>query len=281
MGSWVLPITLSALCVVKFSIFTGKMAIKKLIALCLVFAVTFVHALPEAAPEAEAEAEADADAWYGYYGGPGGFGYGHGYGYGHGLGYGGYRPFGYGHHYHHRRPYHYKPRPVAEVNHLAPIRAPIAKTYGYRTLPEASVAPAPAPEPAYLRHPEPIEVPEPEPVVAPRPEPEVRSAPSVPVHPVFLSPEERSLYAAFMPVPAVPEGHIVSAPAFMTAPTLPPAPISRAAEIVPVFDNDVVPAPEEEPTEQMKENMAALQSIFKMLKSFPAVPEDHFLQNGV
>ena len=38
---------------------------------------------------------------------------------------------------------------------------------------------------------------------------------------------------------------------------------------------------QEEPTEQMKENMAALQSIFKMLKSFPAVPEDHFLQNGV
>ena len=38
---------------------------------------------------------------------------------------------------------------------------------------------------------------------------------------------------------------------------------------------------QEEPTEQMKENMKALQSIFKMLKSFPAVPEDHFLQNGV
>ena len=38
---------------------------------------------------------------------------------------------------------------------------------------------------------------------------------------------------------------------------------------------------QEEPTEQMKENMKALKSIFKMLKSFPAVPEDHFLQNGV
>ena len=32
----------------------------------------------------------------------------------------------------------------------------------------------------------------------------------------------------------------------------------------------------------MKEDMvAALKSIFKMLKSFPAVPEDHFLENGV
>merc|ERR1711935_929968 len=149
MGSWVLPITLSALCVVKFSIFTGKMAIKQLIALCLVFAVTYVHALPEAAPEAEAEAEAeadaDADAWYGYYGG-----YGHGHGYGHGYG---------GHHqYHHRRPNHiYKPRPVAEINHLAPIAktygaelnhlAPIHKTYGYRTLPEVQTAPV-APVPA-------------------------------------------------------------------------------------------------------------------------------------
>ena len=38
---------------------------------------------------------------------------------------------------------------------------------------------------------------------------------------------------------------------------------------------------QEEPTDTMKENMAALQSIFKMLKSFPAVPEDHFLENGV
>ena len=96
-----------------------------------------------------------------------------------------------------------------------------------------------------LPEPEPYVVSEPELFVsAPEPEPEVRSAPSVPVHPVFLSPEERSLYAAFMPVPAVPEGHIVSAPAFMAAPTLPPAPISRAAEIVPVFDNDVAPVPE-------------------------------------
>merc|ERR1711981_1002674 len=145
MGSWVLPITLSALCVVKFSILTGKMAIKQLIALCLVFfAVVFVHALPEAAPEAEAEAEADADAdaWYGYYGGYGGYGRG----YGHRFGYGGYRPYGYGYHHHHpyRRPYFYKPRPVAEVTH-----APIVKTYGYRSFPEvqpAPVAPAPAPE---------------------------------------------------------------------------------------------------------------------------------------
>ena len=137
-------------------------------------------------------------------------------------------------------------RPVPEVvNHVAPI----AKTYGYRTLPEVVSAPvvappAPAPEPSYVRHqdpivvpePEPYVIPEPEPVVAPEPEPEVRSSP-VPVHPVFLTPEESAAYAAFMPVPAVPEGHFgtFSAPPVMIA----PAPISRASQIVPVFDNEV------------------------------------------
>merc|ERR1712127_527413 len=105
MGSWVLPVTASTLCVVKsFYIIKGKMAIKRyLIALCLVFAIVYVNATPEPVAEAEAEADADADAYYGYYGGFGGFG---GYG-----GYGGYRkPYAYGYQTHHRTPYFYKPR---------------------------------------------------------------------------------------------------------------------------------------------------------------------------
>jgi len=243
------------------------MAIKQLIALCLVYAIVFVNASPEA--EAEAEADADADAYYGYYGG-----FGH---FGHRFGYGGYRPYGYGHHgYHHRRPYFYKPRPIAEYNHIP------YKTYNYRTLPEP-VAPAIAPEPAYVRHEDPIVVPEPEPVVKSAPAPA-----AVPVHPVLQ--QERAAYAAFMPVPAVPEDHFAPAVNYMAAPTLPPAPapvvqdFSRADGIVPVFNNAI---PEEksampsDPTLMKVEDMKALQSIFKMLKSFPAVPEDHFLNNGV
>jgi len=152
---------------------------------------------------------------------------------------------------------------VAEYNHV-----PKVKTYGYRTLPAPAYAPEPAPEPAYVYQEEPIVVPEPEPVVrsapvrsapAPfvpyQPEPEpapaavVKSAPlpvpaPVPVHPVFH--QERAAYAAFMPVPAVPEDHF-SAVNYMAGPTLPPAlapappvqPISRAAEIVPVFNNEI------------------------------------------
>ena len=156
-------------------------------------------------------------------------------------------------------------RPVAEYNHV-----PKVKTYGYRTLPAPAYAPEPAPEPAYVYQEEPIVVPEPEPVVrsapvrsapapAPfvpyQPEPEpapaavVKSAPlpvpaPVPVHPVFH--QERAAYAAFMPVPAVPEDHF-SAVNYMAGPTLPPAlapappaqAISRAAEIVPVFNNEI------------------------------------------
>ena len=122
---------------------------------------------------------------------------------------------------------------------------------------------------------EPIVVPEPEPVVrsapvrsapapAPfvpyQPEPEppaavVKSAP-VPVHPVFH--QERAAYAAFMPVPAVPEDHF-SAVNYMAGPTLPPAlapapPVqatSRAAEIVPVFNNEI---PQVRPKHRLEHN---------------------------
>ena len=162
-------------------------------------------------------------------------------------------------------------RPVAEYNHVAPVAV---KTYGYRTLPAPAYAPEPAPEPAYVYQEEPIVVPEPEPVVrsapvrsapapfvpyqpepAPfvpyQPEPEppaavVRSAP-LPVHPVFH--QERAAYAAFMPVPAVPEDQFnqYQAVNYMAGPTLPPAlapappaqAFSRAAEIVPVFNNEI------------------------------------------
>ena len=36
-----------------------------------------------------------------------------------------------------------------------------------------------------------------------------------------------------------------------------------------------------DPTLENDGNVAALNSIFKVLKSFPAVPEDHFVDNGV
>ena len=165
-------------------------------------------------------------------------------------------------------------RPVAEYNHVAPVAV---KTYGYRTLPAPAYAPEPAPEPAYVYQEEPIVVPEPEPVVrsapvrsapapAPfvpyQPEPEppvaaVRSAPApLPVHPVFH--QERAAYAAFMPVPAVPEDHF-SAVNYMAGPTLPPAlapappvqAISRAAEIVPVFNNEI---PQVRPKHRLEHN---------------------------
>ena len=161
-------------------------------------------------------------------------------------------------------------RPVAEYNHVAPVAV---KTYGYRTLPAPAYAPEPAPEPAYVYQEEPIVVSEPEPVVrsapvrsapAPfvpyQPEPEppaavVKSAP-VPVHPVFH--QERAAYAAFMPVPAVPEDHF-SAVNYMAGPTLPPAlapapPVqatSRAAEIVPVFNNEI---PQVRPKHRLEHN---------------------------
>ena len=165
-------------------------------------------------------------------------------------------------------------RPVAEYNHV-----PIVKTYGYRTLPAPAYAPEPAPEPAYVYQEEPIVVPEPEPVVrsapvrsapAPfvpyQPEPEpapaavVKSAPlpvpaPVPVHPVFH--QERAAYAAFMPVPAVPEDHF-SAVNYMAGPTLPPAlapapPVQapRAADIVPIFNNEI---PQVRPKHRLEHN---------------------------
>merc|ERR1711935_252200 len=116
---------------------------------------------------------------------------------------------------------------------------------GYRTLPASAYAPEPAPEPAYVYQAETA------PFVPYQPEPEppaavVRSAP-LPVHPVFH--QERAAYAAFMPVPAVPEDQFnqYQAVNYMAGPTLPPAlapappaqAFSRAAEIVPVFNNEI------------------------------------------
>jgi len=335
------------------------MAIKQLIALCLVFAVAFVSA----SPVAEADAEASADAYHGYFGG-----YGHRFG--------GYQHYGYGYQ---KRPFFYKPRIVTS--------APVIKKYTYRVLPEiedAPVGPYAAPEelfvvsepepvvrqaePIFLPEPEPlvelfvvpepeellyqaepvlvsepepllrlqklivvpepeilhrqeelILVPEPEPLVSQEdqilvvPEPVMRQAelevvpelePLVPQadlivisepdlvvksNPVPVLQEAKSTFT-FKPVAAVPEDHISAPVDRMVAPILPPAPIERTEEIVPVFENDIDvigPAPEEQPVETTdptleKEDMfAALNSIFKMLKSFPAVPEDHFLKNGV
>jgi len=268
------------------------MAIKHLIALCLVFAIVFVNATPEAVaePEAEAEADADADAWYGYYRGYGGYGYGHRYGFG------GYRPYGYGYHYQ-RRPYHYKPRPVLEVS--TPPK--IINRYGYRLLPEAPApapvvapAPSPAPAPAFVRQEEPIVVTPEEPVQI-----ELMKSSVLPLHPVIKDHQDH--YAALGAVPAVPEDHFGALP-YMAAPTLPPAVVpapvapaapvatpTRAADIVPVFNNEIdafAAVPEEEPAVptdpkmKLAEKQAALQSILKMLKSFPAVPEDHLLNNN-
>ena len=53
----------------------------------------------------------------------------------------------------------------------------------------------------------------------------------------------KDAYAAFKPVPAVPEDHVYSAVDFMAAPTpAPPAVFSRAQEIIPIVeeDNDII-----------------------------------------
>jgi len=183
------------------------MAIKCLIALCLVLGASLIRA--------EADADADADAYYGPYGY-----YGHHRGY-YGLRhhYGGYRPYGYGYkrygynHGYWKRPYHYyKPRPVvkpipapAPVEPLPapvePVPAPIA---------EVKVAPAPAPAP--------------EPVPEPAPVPVVKMN-----HDHYYA---EHVLRPFNVVPAVPKEHSVaySALPMMSAPPPAPAPEVYEAE---------------------------------------------------
>jgi len=145
------------------------------------------------------------------------------------------------------------------------------------------------PEPV-IHQVEPEVVPESEPLV-PQADLIVISEPDLVVksNPVPVLQEAKSTFT-FKPVAAVPEDHISAPVDRMVAPILPPAPIERTEEIVPVFENDIDvigPAPEEQfvvttdPTLEKEDMVAALNSIFKMLKSFPAVPEDHFLKNGV
>jgi len=193
------------------------MAIKSLIALCLVLGALLVHADPEA--------DADADAYYGHHGGYGGY-YHHPRGYyGHRRYYGGYH--GYGGYGGYKRRYHgywkrptynhfYKPRPVVNpVPVSAPAPAPI----------EIKAAPAPAPAPS------------------PAPVPVVKMEPFHYEEPVLNG---------FNVLPAVPEEHSVaySALPMMSAPPPPPKPaevvyqqepeVSHVAPAVGVPSNEVV-----------------------------------------
>ena len=68
----------------------------------------------------------------------------------------------------------------------------------------------------------------------------------VSVNSVKIHNNEKDAYAAFKPVPAVPEDHVYSAVDFMAAPTpappaqgARPAVFSRAQEIVPIIDEDI------------------------------------------
>ena len=47
-----------------------------------------------------------------------------------------------------------------------------------------------------------------------------------------------------------------------------------------IFSYQEEPAVPTDPKMKLAEKQAALQSILKMLKSFPAVPEDHLLNNN-
>jgi len=103
------------------------------------------------------------------------------------------------------------------------------------------------PEPV-IHQVEPEVVPESEPLV-PQADLIVISEPDLVVksNPVPVLQEAKSTFT-FKPVAAVPEDHISAPVDRMVAPILPPAPIERTEEIVPVFENDIDvigPAPEE------------------------------------
>merc|ERR1712226_753293 len=128
MGSRVLPILVLTSIYLFFSVKKlGKMAIKQLIALCLLLGHTCAESKPEP------EAEPDADPYFGFYGGH------HPYHYNH------YRPRPYYHHPPvHHRPYHY--RPVYKKPAYIPYKP---KKYSYKPLgPVLKKAPAFAPAPA-------------------------------------------------------------------------------------------------------------------------------------
>jgi hypothetical protein len=106
------------------------------------------------------------------------------------------------------------------------------------TIPET---PPPAPEPSFILQEVLLEVPEAKPKF-------LKSSAVVSVNSVKIqNKNEKDAYAAFKPVPAVPEDHVYSAVDFMTAPTpappagppAPPAVFSRAQEMVPIFDEDI------------------------------------------
>ena len=80
------------------------------------------------------------------------------------------------------------------------------------TIPET---PPPAPEPSFILQEVLLEVPEAKPEI-------VKSSAVVSVNSVKIHNNEKDAYAAFKPVPAVPEDHVYSAVDFMAAPT--PAP---------------------------------------------------------
>jgi len=190
------------------------MAIKILIALCLVLGASLVHAEPEA----------DADAYYGHH-----------RGYYHNRGYYGHRYYGgYHHRRHHHRPYgYYKPRYHGYWNR---------PTYNYRHYQPAPIAPSPAPVHAPIEvkaAPAAVSVPHPAPPVEVQTAPVAAPAPVAKVEPLHY--EERVLNA-FNVVPAVPEEHSVaySALPMMAAPPPPPA---EVYEQDPLPEVHVAPAP--------------------------------------
>jgi len=152
------------------------MAIKHLIALCLLFAIS-VHA--------EAEAEADADAYYGYYN--------RGYG-----GYGGY----YGGHRYLRPSYGYIKHHQPTVAYKKPVPY---KTYGYKVLNKpVPVSKKPVPRV------EPVVKPEPAPVA-----PKIHPTPHAHVKDPLSPYADESILKAFNVVPAVPDDHFENAEAVL------------------------------------------------------------------
>ena len=109
------------------------------------------------------------------------------------------------------------------------------------TIPET---PPPTPEPSFILQEVLLEVPEAKPKI-------VKSSAVVSENSVKIINNKKDAYAAFKPVPAVPEDHVYSAVDFMAAPTpAPPAVFSRAQEIIPIFDEDsdiIASAPEVSP----------------------------------
>ena len=104
---------------------------------------------------------------------------------------------------------------------------------GDMTIPET---PPPTPEPSFILQEVLLEVPEAKPKI-------VKSSAVVSENSVKIINNKKDAYAAFKPVPAVPEDHVYSAVDFMAAPTpAPPAVFSRAQEIIPIFeeDNDII-----------------------------------------